>query len=354
MEEKKKKVSIILNLTKTEIVIFLVVGIFLVFIPVLFTWSNISWISFKETGPIGDTIGGITAPFIGFGGSILVYLALKAQIDANTKIQDQFNEQKKNDYKQNFENTFFNLLSIHHQIIQDIDYYLDSIYVYKEKNYRSIFHKTNFIEDKITKSRDVFKNSFKLLYMFMKHDADSLLNKKPEREEILQAIFLMNGINYVTKNGVNINTKLNEIYHSFYIKYDTDFGHYFRNLYRLVKIVDEKNFDSNLIEDYKIKYSYTSIVRSQLSDAEIKWLFFNCLSEKGFQKFKPLIEKYTLLKNINIDDDVFNFYSNFYIESAFVNPKSNSSILQHINKDFYSKDIIPDFSKRKISVTVVP
>lgn len=350
----KKKKSLILNLSSTEKYIFLGVGFALILLPLIFTWDYISWISFKGKGEIGDTIGGITAPFIGFGGSILVYLALKAQIDANTKIQDQFNEQKKNDYKQNFENTFFNLLSIHHQIIQDIDYYLDSIYVFKGINYRNIFQKTNFIEDKVTKSRDVFKNSFKLLYIFMKHDSISLLNKKIEREDILKVISLMNGVNYETKNRVIFNTKLNEIYHSFYIKYDTDFGHYFRNLYRLVKIVDEKNFDSDLIEDYKIKYSYTSIVRSQLSDAEIKWLFFNCLSEKGYEKFKPLIEKYTLLKNINIDDDVFNFYSNFYLESAFVNPKSNNSILKHINKNFYNKDIIPDFSKRKISVTVIP
>src|SRR5436189_160640 len=120
MEEKKK--SLILNISRTEIYIFLGVGLLLIFLPLIFTCVNISWISFRETGPIGDTIGGITAPFIGFGGSILVYLALKAQIDANDKIQNQFDEQKKIDYRQNFENIFFNMLTIHHDIVKNIDF----------------------------------------------------------------------------------------------------------------------------------------------------------------------------------------------------------------------------------------
>ena len=94
MEEEKKKVSLILNLSKPELYIFLGVGLALILLPLLFTWDSISWISFKDKGEIGDAIGGITAPFIGFGGSILVYLALKAQIDANNKIQEQFAKQE--------------------------------------------------------------------------------------------------------------------------------------------------------------------------------------------------------------------------------------------------------------------
>ena len=49
--------------------------------------SEFSLISFTDTGQIGDTIGGTTAPFLGFFGSILVYLSLKAQIDANEQVR---------------------------------------------------------------------------------------------------------------------------------------------------------------------------------------------------------------------------------------------------------------------------
>lgn len=63
------------------------IGVLLVVLfPLLFTWQKISWISFQDTGPIGDTIGGITAPIVGLLGAYLVYVSFKAQVEAN-KIQ---------------------------------------------------------------------------------------------------------------------------------------------------------------------------------------------------------------------------------------------------------------------------
>jgi hypothetical protein len=44
----------------------------------------------EETGPIGDTIGGITAPFLSLVGSILVFAALRAQIQANELVLEEF------------------------------------------------------------------------------------------------------------------------------------------------------------------------------------------------------------------------------------------------------------------------
>ena len=66
-----------------------------------------------------------------------------------------------------------------------------------------------------------------------------------------------------------------------------DFGHYFRNLYHIVKYVDESS-----IRDQR---RYTAQVRAQFSQAEYVLLFFNGLRNVGGSKFKPLIEKYSLL-----------------------------------------------------------
>ena len=46
---------------------------------------------FRETGQIGDTIGGITAPVVGLVSAILVYLSFTAQIRANKIIQQESN-----------------------------------------------------------------------------------------------------------------------------------------------------------------------------------------------------------------------------------------------------------------------
>ena len=51
-------------------------------------------------------------------------------------------------------------------------------------------------------------------------------------------------------------------------------------------------------ERKKKKYEYVAILRSTLSRYELVWLFYNSLSVYGKGKFKPLIERYAMLKNI--------------------------------------------------------
>lgn len=57
-------------------------------IPILKDCSIISYFDYTNTGPIGDTIGGITAPFINLFGAILVYVAFKEQRIANLQIEE--------------------------------------------------------------------------------------------------------------------------------------------------------------------------------------------------------------------------------------------------------------------------
>jgi len=63
----------------------LIFGLIAIFIsPWLFTISlPFEWIDFSNTGEIGDTIGGITAPIVNLIAAFLVYISFKAQIQAN-------------------------------------------------------------------------------------------------------------------------------------------------------------------------------------------------------------------------------------------------------------------------------
>lgn len=76
---------------KKRVITILVVGIILIIISPFLLTRPAFWdiLVFSNTGPIGDTIGGITAPITSLLGSYLVYLALRAQIDANSIIQTQ-------------------------------------------------------------------------------------------------------------------------------------------------------------------------------------------------------------------------------------------------------------------------
>jgi len=64
--------------------LFLLASVVISFTPFLFTqFQVIEGLNFDNTGAIGDTIGGITAPFINMFAAFLVYLALKEQVKAN-------------------------------------------------------------------------------------------------------------------------------------------------------------------------------------------------------------------------------------------------------------------------------
>jgi len=75
--------------------LFLIIGVCLILIsPYLFT-RTFGLFSFNsETAAVGDTIGGITAPIVSLIGSVLIYYALKAQLNANRIIFEQFEHQK--------------------------------------------------------------------------------------------------------------------------------------------------------------------------------------------------------------------------------------------------------------------
>lgn len=79
------------------------------------------------------------------------------------------------------------------------------------------------------------------------------------------------------------------VYETLYKEYENIFGHYYSNLYRLVKLIQEQNFDNNEVVNEKEKSKYRGILRAQFSSFELLMLFYNIsLSEKG-EKFKRLL-----------------------------------------------------------------
>ena len=82
---------------------------------------------------------------------------------------------------------------------------------------------------------------------------------------------------------------LHQTYKGFYEEYQHLLGHYFRNLYTIIKMVDQSSIER--------KRDYTNIIRAQLSSSELVLLCYNCISPWG-EKFKPLVEKYSLLKTL--------------------------------------------------------
>lgn len=103
-----------------------------IFAPYLFT--KLAWgVEFGEnTGPIGDTIGGITAPFLNLVGSILVFAALRAQIQANELVLEEFRREDEEILAESLNK--IELLSVDlGSIIEDIELRAERMKEYYEK-----------------------------------------------------------------------------------------------------------------------------------------------------------------------------------------------------------------------------
>lgn len=109
-------------------------------------------------------------------------------------------------------------------------------------------------------------------------------------------------------------TRDTNAYQAIYLKFQDDLGTHFRLLYHTMRFLDRANGVENKIE-------YSDMIRAGLSDSEVRLLAFNGLSEPG-AKFKPLIEKYHLLKHSGTE--FRQSYAHIvakYDKSAFEDPK---------------------------------
>jgi hypothetical protein len=210
-------------------------------------------------GEYGDFMGGVLNPLLSFimimGILITIILQQSELKEARKEFKrsaDALAEQSQSLALQNFENTFFQMLRLHNDIVKDM------------------FEGDADTGNKGFSGRDcfgVYHQKFDSIYYKYMKDSD--------KEDELELI--------------EINYKV------FFFNYQSSIGHYFRNLYTIIKLVDAKTIP------FVDKKQYTNIVRAQLSSYELSLLFYNCLSSIGRDKFKPLIEKYELLANMDFD-----------------------------------------------------
>lgn len=271
-----------------------------------------------------------------------------------------FKENQKFIKKQQFESTFFNMM----------------------KQLEDIVNKLSLNE---TKGRDVFEFFYKK-YMFT-ISSDNITQYVNEHRIIkhytmvseydTDLVYLYEGIYdqpIIAGNGIENAINMIGVTGYEYIDNLYILDHYFRYLYRILRFVDEAVFLENNSNDIiNERYKFTSILRATLSPYELVFIFYNGISKYGNEKTKPLIEKYSILKNIrtnflassNLDeylnaiaDNCVNDYyryctnakglCNMYYYSAFYKNKTLFKIEDHrkaILKKAERKGLINDISK---------
>lgn len=235
-------------------IIYICVCLIVCAIPAILTQGG-SIVDFTKTGQIGDTIGGIMGPFVAMIAAYLTFIAFWVQYYANKQQRDDIAMER-------FNQTFFSLMDMHEQITDSLEFTIP------RQDENPISHK----------GREFF------YYAFENKAAVNQIEEKKYKEKSMRTLLRENGW---------------ESYESYQLP--AYFDHYFRNMYRIVKYVDETKVFDNMDSPFEKKYEYVAILRSTLSRYELVWLFYNCLSEYGKDKFKPLVEKYALLKNLRLE-----------------------------------------------------
>jgi len=244
---------------------------------------------------LGDFMAGTVASFWSLAGLFFIYVAflgqkqqllnqqlelMYSQLEVKyTRLElagqkEELKEQNKTLRRQRFENTFFQLLQNHQDIVNGLD----------------IQRRRNSEYQTIAQGRDCFSNFYQSLSARL-------------------------------KTVIEFN-KMEEIYIEFYNEKQSDLGHYFRNLYHILKFVNEA---PELLDGERTKY--TNLLRALLSSHELVLLFYNGLGRFGRDKLKPLLEQFSMLKNMDRSLVFQSEHLNKYDELAFASSEERAQLL---------------------------
>lgn len=257
-------------------------------------------------GTFGDFIGGTLNPILAFLSFIALLCTIQLQSkelkasreelemtrDELARSADAQKEQSESIKLQNFENTFFNMLNLHNEIVRNISIIEDLKFSYQ------ILDRKNKIE-----------NPNKVII-----PKDSTLSSTINgREAIIKLLSKLDS--FISTNKMRMFTPLYDLCHD---ATQVQLGHYFGNIYQILKFISS---NKELIDAKK----YSDLFRAQFSSSELKLLFYHCTGEIGSKKFKKYLEEFHFLEHLVLEKENKNFEfilcSQIYENSAFGNKK---------------------------------
>jgi uncharacterized membrane protein len=214
-------------------------------------------------GIYGDMYGGINALFTGLAfvgvitAIILQMKELALQREELVLTRSELTDTKDEHCKARKENAFFQMVALHNEIV---------------KNASGVVTTYDIEEDEARKYTKQGKRFFQSVLAEFRgyYSPRKMSDYNPDIE--------------------NIRRK----YQKLFKKYEPVLGHYFRNIYTIIKFIDDE------IACVTEQRKYIRILRAQLSASEHILIFYNCLSERG-ENFKKLAEKHRFFNNIQPD-----------------------------------------------------
>lgn len=213
-----------------------------------------------DVGTFGDFIGGTLNPiltFLTFMGLLITIVLQQAELRETRREMKRsakaLESQSSAADRQNFESTFFQMLTLHNTIVNSIDLYR-----------RDVVDADLELEDEPREMRgrdcfDKFLDDFKMEYL-------------------------------IAPDNGGEQARLQYAYDEFWKDRQQDLAHYYRYLYNVLRFVFE-------YEGTIDKQRYVKLLRAQLSDYELGLLFYTALNKHGIN-YWLYIHEYQLLDNM--------------------------------------------------------
>lgn len=260
--------------------------------------------SFLHSGQIGDTIGGTTAPLIGFFAVVATFAAFWVQYQANQ-------QQRRDIALERFESRFYEMLRIHNQNVIDINisgkHKGRKAFVRMYQEFRALYKICKSSHDLIDSARPFNKKMkyderkvTKLAYILFFFGAGEVSDKGSSYytydfdSELLEQIF-----KEIEKCQNKYSSKINNDWEKFEInlfneglwEFELDYfpfdghvaklGHYFRHLYQTIKLATTHKIFEKSISEYEERYEYVKTLRVQLSNHEQAMIYYNSFFTAG-------------------------------------------------------------------------
>jgi len=223
----------------------------------------------SSAGTFGDFFGGVINPILTFGTLIALIITLLIQRRQLTDEKGRARETARALNIQTFENTFFNLLNLHSNIIAELR--IPSNAAMNSADFPVWGGKPKQIEEKV--SRQVFSEVMEIVNR-------GSVSSEPHLGE----------------------TQANLVYSHIQNRQNYVLGHYFRNLYQILAFIDRYSARINsddIKEEYSMRKRYTNMLRAQLSSHELSLLFYNCSKNTvDSGAFRGLLIEWCILEHI--------------------------------------------------------
>jgi len=257
---------------------------------------------FTQTGQIGDTLGGVAAPFIGVVAAITTFLAFYMQYLANQMQNKQFELQSKEREIARHEERITFLIQQNRSLVEGM-YIVDGIK--GVKCFTKIFHEVRrahrlarkYFEKSNLSEKQLANIAFTVVFNGATTRVDAL------NLSLFGAVDNFNGflerLREINKNARE-NREEDAVFRSLgyapFKGHQTRLGHYFRNIFHILTYVESVN-PSLMNKDEKIEQ--VKALRSQLSSYEQIIILFNAMSFYGIRlQREGFLKNYKLVHNI--------------------------------------------------------